>query len=119
MNAATFTEADVYAAAKHLAIVEGDAWVFEPPKMDGDTTVAGNIVAEVWPFWQLRGHLHEGRRWLEHLLEAVPESTPLRAQLLWIAGILATKPANHTWLIATFRIPDVPVLGKGSNLFLQ
>jgi DNA-binding CsgD family transcriptional regulator/tetratricopeptide (TPR) repeat protein len=55
----------------------------------GDTTVAGNIVAEVWPFWQLRGHLHEGRRWLEHLLEAIPESTPLRAQLLWIAGILA------------------------------
>lgn len=60
----------------------------------GDAAGAGQIAAGVWQFWHLHGRLHEGRRWLEQILIALPERTPLRAQLLWVAGILARPDAQ-------------------------
>ena len=59
----------------------------------GDAAAAGQTALGIWQFWLLRGHLHEGRRWLEQVLAALPEPTPLRAQLLWVAGILARPDA--------------------------
>jgi non-specific serine/threonine protein kinase len=52
-------------------------------------SIAGQIVANIWLFWQMRGYLAEGHRWIDQILEQLPEPTPLRANLLWIAGILA------------------------------
>jgi non-specific serine/threonine protein kinase len=57
--------------------------------MQGDAAGAGAIICGIWPFWLQRGHLREGRRWLDQTLAVLVEPTPLRAQLLWIAGITA------------------------------
>jgi predicted ATPase/DNA-binding CsgD family transcriptional regulator len=54
-----------------------------------EPAAAGQIAAGAWQFWLLRGYLREGRRWLEQILAMLSESTPLRAHLLWVAGILS------------------------------
>jgi predicted ATPase/DNA-binding CsgD family transcriptional regulator len=55
----------------------------------GKPSDAGRLAAGIWNYWLLRGYLQEGRRWLEQILAAMPGPSPLRAHLLWIAGILA------------------------------
>ncbi len=45
-------------------------------------------------YWRHRGRHVEGRRWLEALLESSPEPTPLRAQTLLWAGILARRQGD-------------------------
>ncbi|MFI2645801.1 BTAD domain-containing putative transcriptional regulator [Streptomyces sp. NPDC018610] len=47
-------------------------------------------VALRW-FWTERGHLAEGRRWLDDTLAAAPESTPERARALMGQGVLAIR----------------------------
>ena len=47
-------------------------------------------------FWEVRGHLSEGRRWLEAALEAVPaEPVGLRARAHRSAGVLAQRQGDH------------------------
>jgi non-specific serine/threonine protein kinase len=60
-----------------------------------DAAGAGAMIAGIWPFWLQRGHLREGRHWLGQTLAALPEPTPLRALLLWIAGIIARPDARQ------------------------
>ena len=49
-----------------------------------------HIAAGLWRYWEIRGHLTEGRAWLERMLEAVGgEATPLRADALTGAANLA------------------------------
>lgn len=53
--------------------------------------VALRLVAAVWRFWHLRGHLTAGRRWADDAL-ALPSAslrTADRARALWAAGGLA------------------------------
>jgi len=38
-------------------------------------------------FWYVRGHLREGREWLERALEAAPEDSPLRPEALCHASL--------------------------------
>lgn len=49
------------------------------------------LACAVWPYWNLRGLLHEGRGWLSTLLErsAGRAAAPLRARALRAAGVLA------------------------------
>ncbi len=47
------------------------------------------LACDLWLYWQARGHLGEGRRWLRALLELAPEATTARARGLWVAGFLA------------------------------
>ncbi|MFF7751769.1 BTAD domain-containing putative transcriptional regulator [Streptomyces sp. NPDC007971] len=42
-------------------------------------------------FWPERGRLAEGRRWLEDILAAAPEPTPLRASALMGQAVLAVR----------------------------
>jgi non-specific serine/threonine protein kinase len=58
-----------------------------------EPATAGKIAAGIWQFWLLRGYLREGRRWLEQIVATLSEPTPLRAHLLWVAGILARPDA--------------------------
>ena len=47
-------------------------------------------------FWRVRGHLDEGRHWLESALgHAGPEATPGRAQALEAAGALAQRRGDY------------------------
>jgi predicted ATPase/class 3 adenylate cyclase len=57
----------------------------------GDAERAMNLAAPFWRFWQMRGHLHEGRSRLESIL-AMPNSTKFReprARALEAAGGVA------------------------------
>ena len=57
----------------------------------GETDRAQEAAGALWRFWQQRGHLTEGRRWLEELL-ALPSGqgrTPARAKALAGAGGIA------------------------------
>ena len=54
------------------------------------------LATGLWRFWETRGHLTEGRRWLEQAL-AESESLPadLRAEALNAAGNLARDQGDH------------------------
>jgi hypothetical protein len=51
--------------------------------------MALRLVAALWYFWYKRGHLSEGRRWLEEALVRSDAPTPARAEALNGAGALA------------------------------
>jgi predicted ATPase/transcriptional regulator with XRE-family HTH domain len=56
----------------------------------GDVEVGLRLIGALSFFWWVRGHLSEGRAWLDRLLEqSVSHSTPNRARALGLAGILA------------------------------
>jgi non-specific serine/threonine protein kinase len=75
----------------------------------GDAEAALRLAAALWRFWYTRGHLTEGRRWLEAALEAGPASDAARAGAMAAAGVLAhyqgdldraRSLAGHALLIA-------------------
>lgn len=54
------------------------------------------IAAHLWPYWQGRGHLSEGRRWIDTLLSLVPDQATVRANGLAAAGNLALMQGDIT-----------------------
>jgi DNA-binding CsgD family transcriptional regulator len=71
----------------------------------GEEAAGLATVADAWLYWAARGHLGEGRRWLDLLLRAVPAPCPERARGLVVAGYLA--------LVATDPETAVPLLEEG------
>ena len=72
----------------------------------GEQAVGLTLAAELWLWWEARGHLGEGRRWLDVLLPAVPEPSAVRAHGLAVAGYLAlvaTDPETAESLLADAR----------------
>lgn len=62
-------------------------WCLDQP---GEGRSGLRIAAGLWRFWEIRGHLSEGRGWLERMVEAVGgEVSPLPANALTGAGNLA------------------------------
>jgi predicted ATPase/Tfp pilus assembly protein PilF/transcriptional regulator with XRE-family HTH domain len=65
----------------------------------GDVVVGLRLAAALWQFWQVRGYLSEGRRWLEEALAWDPEGSPprtaLRAKVLNRAGLLAWTQGDY------------------------
>ena len=62
------------------------SWALE----SGEPVVAARLGLALWRFWRMRGHLEEGRRWLERVLAQRGElALPLQAQVLRAAGTLA------------------------------
>jgi tetratricopeptide (TPR) repeat protein len=64
----------------------------------GEADRAQESAAALWRFWQQRGHLAEGRRWLEEIL-AMPQGrgpTPARAKALIGAGGIAWWQQDRT-----------------------
>lgn len=57
------------------------------------------LAAALWNFWEVRGHLNEGRHWLEALLARAPKRTALRSKALNAAGSLAFD--QHDYAAAT------------------
>jgi predicted ATPase len=62
-------------------------WTIDTGEVDAGLRIAGPL----WRFWQMRGHLAEGRRWLDELLALPAASVPTaaRAKALSAAGSLA------------------------------
>jgi tetratricopeptide (TPR) repeat protein len=66
----------------------------------GDAVTALRLGAGLAYFWYVRGHLSEGRAWLERLLEAAPPvvagpaTAGLRAKALYRAGAMAVDQAD-------------------------
>ena len=70
----------------------------------GEALMALQLVGSLWPFWEARGHLSEGRRWLAEAL-ALPYDSPgahphllpqlLRGRALRGAGLLATWQGDY------------------------
>jgi predicted ATPase/pSer/pThr/pTyr-binding forkhead associated (FHA) protein len=87
--------------AAHLWQGEQDAWLdrFESEHhniraaltwyLDHDPDAASRVAALTWRFWQLRGYLAEGRRWLDRVLEQGGGSPPTRALSVLGAAFLA------------------------------
>ena len=52
------------------------------------------MAANMWLYWQARGHITEGRRKMATLLESLPTLSTVRAKALWVAGYLAVSQAD-------------------------
>ena len=62
------------------------AWLIE----SGERELALHLGATLWWFWYSRGHMSEGRQWLERLLSGSKDvSAPVRAKALKSAGWFA------------------------------
>jgi len=69
---------------------------------DGDKEVGLSIASALYRFWQTRGHLREGRRWMEALLPFVPGRSRVRARGLQAAGyivfLIGDRPTGQALL---------------------
>jgi predicted ATPase/class 3 adenylate cyclase len=72
---------------EHDNLREALRWTIDTGEADAGLRIAGSL----WRFWQMRGHLAEGRRWLGELLDlpAASARTAARAKALSGAGSLA------------------------------
>ena len=61
----------------------------------GQVEVGLRLCGALWRFWYLRGHLSEGRRWLERALVLDEGAEHLRAGVLSGAGHLAFAQGDH------------------------
>jgi predicted ATPase/class 3 adenylate cyclase len=82
--------------AEHANIRVALRWAVDAGEADRAQAAAGAL----WRFWQQRGHLAEGRRWLEEVL-AMPSEGAARAKALAGAGGVAwwqeDIPAARAW----------------------
>ncbi len=68
-------------------------WSLDEP---GEANRGLQLAGGLWRFWEIRGHLVEGRSWLERLLAATEgEDSALRADGYTGAGILAFMQGDH------------------------
>jgi predicted ATPase/DNA-binding SARP family transcriptional activator len=71
---------------------EALAWSFEA----GEMGLGLRLAASLWEFWWVRGHLSEGRRWLdEALARGASEAPEIRARALHAAASLATRQGDY------------------------
>jgi predicted ATPase/DNA-binding XRE family transcriptional regulator len=61
---------------------------------EADPAAGLGMAAHLWYFWWVRGELDDGRRWLEHLLERMPDPTVTRTKGLLGAGVLAMQQSD-------------------------
>ena len=60
----------------------------------GEELAGLRLAADLWLYWQARGQVGEGRRWLTRLLAKCAEPTATRAKGLAVAGYLAAVQAD-------------------------
>ena len=81
---------------------------------EGDTETAATLGVELWRFWELRGHLAEGRRWVEACLAGDPPAH-LRAHLLDGLGMLAWRQADFETARAAMAESLELLVGAGDD----
>ena len=66
-----------------------------------ETEMALRFVGALWHFWQVRGHVGEGRAWAEAALDRGGDApTPVRARALRAAGLLAEYFGDYDQAVA-------------------
>ncbi len=71
-------------------------WLMESDEADDSPEKALRLSEALWWFWSVRGHLREGRQWLEKALTRSDGVAPsLRAKALNSAGMLAYSQGDH------------------------
>jgi predicted ATPase len=71
-------------------------WSWE--KADKEATL--RLVIALSPFWEMQGFWHEGRKWSAlALTEATKMPSPLRAEALHVAGLMASYQGNFEYAI--------------------
>jgi len=81
----------------------------------GETDMGLRLAASIFRFWMVRGHLREGRSWLESLLALEPgqapagaDATQARARALLAAGVLAVYQGDNAaagaWLAEAMTV---------------
>ena len=55
----------------------------------GQAGAGMELASALWLYWETRGRLSEGRRWIEQFLGSGLGRSPARARALWTAGYLA------------------------------
>ncbi len=94
--AARLSGAETVAALDRLSAALGTvraalAWALERGEAETALRLAGALVS----FWNFRGHLAEGRRWLAAALAAGGTSPTTRADALFAATVLAVLQGDH------------------------
>jgi predicted ATPase len=85
------------AALERLAVEHGNLRAaLEALETLGDTQAALALAGALWPFWMVRGHVPEARRWLESALAADARPTRGRAHALIAAAqfVAVAGPCN-------------------------
>jgi predicted ATPase/DNA-binding CsgD family transcriptional regulator len=72
--------------AEHAELAAALAWSLST---QGEEDAGVAMAADLWLYWEARGHVGEGRRWLDLLLSACPPEHPARVRGLAAAGFLA------------------------------
>ncbi len=67
---------------------------------EGGASIGLRLVDVLWQFWLLRGHLAEGRRWLDRMLERVPARAAPRAATLLHLYALANRLGDTPLAVA-------------------
>ena len=71
---------------------------------EGEVETAARLGSAIWRFWQLRGHLDEGRSWLARILAAEWALPPhLQAKTLKGAGVMAWYQSDYEQATADFE----------------
>ena len=63
---------------------------------EGEAELELRLAGALRGFWRIRGHLSEGRKWLEGALSRpAGQSAPARAKALYAASVLALRQGDH------------------------
>lgn len=68
--------------AEHADIRRALRWMVENKMADAGHRVIGNI----WPFWEARGHLTEGRSWCDHIFALPGDVDPIQRARAFIGA---------------------------------
>jgi len=98
-------------------------WALERAEAD----VALRLAGALWFFWDMRGHLREGRQWLERILDLPTARTPTPARVAalnaagWLALVQGDYPSSvalhETSLELARALHDAPSIAR-SAMFL-
>jgi tetratricopeptide (TPR) repeat protein len=71
-------------------------WAFEREEEAENAILGLRLAAALWWFWEVRGHLAEGRSWIERALRAAPDApVSLRAEAYYGGGALAIRQRDY------------------------
>ncbi len=97
---------------EHAELAAALAWCLGTP---GEVEAGLRIAADLWLYWGARGHLGEGRRWLDLLLVACPPDSPAHTRGLAAAGYLALAATEPETAVPMLEQALARAVADGQN----